>query len=459
MNFVRQSAANDMPEANQFRTEHFQDAPRGWHVKTITHPSGHEVRLAFPKGPRKRGSGRLVSILHPHENPGCGFSKNPFDWQGDLEDLGRKLKSFVAPHGGAAEGNPRTKLKTAKEVTRGGWVGRSKQYWQTDIEGRVYETKRGKGVKKLPVKPFYIDTATGAVTNPTKPGWRQASMLRKRNYTEEVRTSEGKTVFIDVLGSGEKWTAEGYPVVGGKVRRVGKPVIAHGHSEADAYDNLIDKLERNPLRARNLKAKRNLDEIEAAAKLAEEFKGSPATEIHESGEPDKMRDDFAHLGWEDQMVFVPPTFHGDLDCKAIGDFYHERIEEHDDTARAWKEVQEEFDIPLLVYDVSEEEIRLVCSADRKQLYFIGGNQKAMEGVLKDFLTNLNRDRVDLGELLSTTYMAEKMQAGDEGPRPYYHTFGEDGGYPPGAIYDTLNKRILLFGGTYHLEEADRGIIN
>ena len=85
-----------MPEESQFRTEHFQDAPRGWHVKTITHPSGHEVRVAFPKGPRKRGSGRLVSILHPHENPGCGFSKNPFDWKGELEDLGNKLKSFLA---------------------------------------------------------------------------------------------------------------------------------------------------------------------------------------------------------------------------------------------------------------------------------------------------------------------------------------------------------------------------
>jgi hypothetical protein len=59
-----------MPHANQYRTEHVQDAPRGWRVKTLTTRTGHEVRLAFPPGPRKRGSGRLVSILHPHgENP------------------------------------------------------------------------------------------------------------------------------------------------------------------------------------------------------------------------------------------------------------------------------------------------------------------------------------------------------------------------------------------------------
>lgn len=55
-----------MAKQNQFRTEHVQDAPSGWRVKTLTTRTGHEVRLAFPPGRRKRGSGRLVSILHPH---------------------------------------------------------------------------------------------------------------------------------------------------------------------------------------------------------------------------------------------------------------------------------------------------------------------------------------------------------------------------------------------------------
>lgn len=38
--------------------------PHGWHVRTKVE-NGHEVRLAFPPGKRKKGSGKLISILHP----------------------------------------------------------------------------------------------------------------------------------------------------------------------------------------------------------------------------------------------------------------------------------------------------------------------------------------------------------------------------------------------------------
>jgi hypothetical protein len=53
-------------------TEHIQPTPKGWKVRTLETPTGHRVVLAFPKGPRKRGSGRLVEIVHPHaSNPKC----------------------------------------------------------------------------------------------------------------------------------------------------------------------------------------------------------------------------------------------------------------------------------------------------------------------------------------------------------------------------------------------------
>jgi hypothetical protein len=55
-----------------FRTEHVAKKPRGWNVRTMRTETGHELRLAFPAGPRKKGSGRLLEILHPsHENPSC----------------------------------------------------------------------------------------------------------------------------------------------------------------------------------------------------------------------------------------------------------------------------------------------------------------------------------------------------------------------------------------------------
>src|SRR5208337_3603439 len=136
------------------------------------------------------------------------------------------------------------------------------------------------------------------------------------------------------------WMAEGYPVISGKIKRVGKPIIAYGDSESRAYDNLVMKLEKNPGKSKGKaqkakgkskgnpkrKGKRNLDEIGAAAKLASEFRGSPAKQVLELSEPTKFRDDYAHLGWLVQMVFQPPYDEGIADPSDLSDFYNETYE-------------------------------------------------------------------------------------------------------------------------------------
>jgi len=74
-----------MAGAATMRTEHVATSPRGWKVRTIAPgpDSKHEVRIAFPPGRRKKGSGRVVEILHPagEKNPKCALSekarKNP----------------------------------------------------------------------------------------------------------------------------------------------------------------------------------------------------------------------------------------------------------------------------------------------------------------------------------------------------------------------------------------------
>jgi len=56
----------------EFRAEHVQEKPSRWRVRTIRTRTGHQLRVGFPPGPRRRGSGRLLEILHPRgENPGC----------------------------------------------------------------------------------------------------------------------------------------------------------------------------------------------------------------------------------------------------------------------------------------------------------------------------------------------------------------------------------------------------
>jgi hypothetical protein len=53
----------------RFRHEDVSAVPKGWRVRTVGHRD-HRVRVAFPPGRRQKGSGVLVSILHPsRENP------------------------------------------------------------------------------------------------------------------------------------------------------------------------------------------------------------------------------------------------------------------------------------------------------------------------------------------------------------------------------------------------------
>jgi hypothetical protein len=52
-----------------YRVEHVAETPRGWKVRTKMMAT-HMLRIAFPPGKRKKGSGKVVEIYHPaNENP------------------------------------------------------------------------------------------------------------------------------------------------------------------------------------------------------------------------------------------------------------------------------------------------------------------------------------------------------------------------------------------------------
>jgi hypothetical protein len=48
----------------RFRHEDVESVPKGWKVRTVK-AGAHRVRVAFPPDRREKGSGRLVSVLHP----------------------------------------------------------------------------------------------------------------------------------------------------------------------------------------------------------------------------------------------------------------------------------------------------------------------------------------------------------------------------------------------------------
>jgi hypothetical protein len=85
-----------MAGAAEYRTEHVAQTPAGWHVrmKAPSRESRHLIGIAFPPGRRKKGSGRLIEILHPADerNPRCEVSRQARENPGELLIFGN-------PHG------------------------------------------------------------------------------------------------------------------------------------------------------------------------------------------------------------------------------------------------------------------------------------------------------------------------------------------------------------------------
>jgi hypothetical protein len=57
-----------MATERQFEHEDIAEVPKGWKVRTVAQKDGTQVRVAFQPGRRRKGSGKLISILHP-KNP------------------------------------------------------------------------------------------------------------------------------------------------------------------------------------------------------------------------------------------------------------------------------------------------------------------------------------------------------------------------------------------------------
>jgi hypothetical protein len=315
----------------------------------------------------------------------------------------------------------------------------------------------GSGLKeiyRLQVKPDDAKTTKQAVQ------W-------VRELAAAASKAKGKAVNPESVHS--KATALGYPYIRGagkpskdgkvylarftKTDSVGSPAIYLG------WDSSKKKwIKENPTVV-GRKAKPNLDEIKQAAALAGAFKGSPAENVREIDLSNKQRDDYAHLGWMEQIVFHPPYDHALLDLPTISESYRRLYDKSGDSVKSWKDVAARESAVLLVIDFDGDEIELTCSADGQQLYLLGGNQASFAQLLGQFKTDTARDKVDLGEIVSVTYIAQKKQAGDTEPRGYYHIFGEERGTAPRGYFDMLNKRIFFTGGSYHVKEPKLGIIN
>jgi hypothetical protein len=109
----------------------------------------------------------------------------------------------------------------------------------------------------------------------------------------------------------------------------------------------------------------------------------------------------------------------------------------------------------------EKNIRVISNSSGRQIYFAGDGQEQADSDLRIF-TDSEGGLIELGVCRSIVYQAAKwhqaVPASVRGEKvEWEHQFGEDGGYPPRLFYDRRKKRLLLEGGSYHVEGA--GIVN
>lgn len=193
--------------------------------------------------------------------------------------------------------------------------------------------------------------------------------------------------------------------------------LVHNTSASDRSKFAKEIWSRRRTRAKNPTArprakKRNGSEAEAAAELSEQFHGRPVKKVTGYELQEAYQDNLANLG---RLLRLD-------------------VLEEDGSARRL-----EF----------KTNVRVMCSPNGRQLFFIGGKQKLS-------LKTAGKDLVTVGLVGEIEYHTAK-DFHDFEPVDYTHEFGEEGGTLPTLLYDALNERMLLSGGSYRVERP--GIID
>jgi hypothetical protein len=166
-----------------------------------------------------------------------------------------------------------------------------------------------------------------------------------------------------------------------------------------------------------IRRKKNQDTAAAAAALSEQFHGRPVRKVREIVETFDEPIDLADLG---RLVELQ-----------VLDGRHVRPMEF----RAG--------------------VRVGCTPDGGQIYFVGGDQEISLEAL-GLAKWLPKDHVTIGPVAKIAYHTSKVFHDFE-PSDYEHDFGEERGLLPLLHYDVRNKKLYLTGGSYQVRPE--GITN
>ena len=101
--------------------------------------------------------------------------------------------------------------------------------------------------------------------------------------------------------------------------------------------------------------------------------------------------------------------------------------------------------------ISTSTVMLCSNEAGTQLYLIGGDQSLDLDELKFSDREREKELVTVGECFFVSYLTRKDFDKHE-EIVYEHELGEETGVVPTLVYDRLNKRLMLSGGEYHIEQ-------
>jgi len=247
-----------MAYAAAYRHEELQKVPRGYRVRSVKRGS-HVVRIAFPPGPRKKGSGKVVEILHPNgeNNPSCIVSNQAKNNPGELlifgnpgTQLNPELFDAIRPGSRVTFVDKQAALRGEHKLRTGRAVMRGPFGWVLNMGGRH---------------------GTPQVVH--------ADMV--------VRVKNGNPSAQDIAWQHQK-------KVQAILKKMPKPI-------RKVFD-------RNPKRAtqRRRRTDRNPDETKQAVKLFQSFHGRDPKDITEKHVSAEIRKDYAALGDLEYLKVTTP---------------------------------------------------------------------------------------------------------------------------------------------------------
>ena len=382
----------------RFRHEDVSAVPSGWKVRTVKAGS-HRVRVAFPPGRKQKGSGRLVSVLHP--TSGSNPCANPCSLRASNP---AELMVMSANH------PPRRRnAETKKEKQH---AARERAAAIRAASGHNPKPVNGLHIKYSPVNAAYFLMWHGTILRVFQ---TKAEAKAEMEYLLRNSSSSNPQGFT-CTHCGKVFTAA--QVESGEFR---KHMAAH-------------RAGRNPAELLVMGANPN-PRVEVVAapnppteEIVEAFTGREVEFMDVYNEPHMPRGRYAKLG-PLVALYIKPAKGGQVQrigaAEAVGDAFPE----------AWGGK------PPLV----------VCDSSARQIYFVDGHQDISSALAAFGAIDRGNGVVELGKGRRIDYQCRKEHVASPDEDLWKHEHGEEGGSLPTVLFDTRTKRILYEGGDYRIE--------